>query len=98
MRLQVGEYYLVFSAMGYENREFYLVVGEATKEVNIQLFPVKVKDLEEFDFSEKRRNIGREIVMRTVGIKNKLDYNQYPHICDVYIRAKIGRASCRERV
>lgn len=88
MRLQVGEYYLVFSAMGYENREFYLVVGEATKEVNIQLFPVKVKDLEEFDFSQKRRNIGREIVMRTVGIKNKLDYNQYPHICDVYIRAK----------
>src|SRR5690554_6066002 len=45
MRLQVGEYYLVFSAMGYENREFYLVVEETTKELNMQLFPVRVKEL-----------------------------------------------------
>lgn len=88
MRLQVGEYYLVFSAMGYENREFYLVVEEATKELNMQLFPVRVKELSEFEFSEKRRNIGREIVMRTVAVKNAFDYNQYPYQCDVYIRAK----------
>jgi hypothetical protein len=88
MRLQVGEYYLVFSAMGYETREYYLVVNGAQKELNMQLFPIKVKDLEAYDFSVKQRNVGRDIVMRTVEIKNKFDYNQFPYTCDVYIRAK----------
>src|SRR5690554_5072858 len=35
MRLQVGEYYMVFSAVGYETREYYLVVGEEERTLNI---------------------------------------------------------------
>lgn len=88
MRLQVGEYYMVFSAVGYETREYYLVVGEEERTLNIQLFPVNIKDLEEVDFTAKRRNVGRDIVMRTVEIKNNIDYNRFPHTCEVYIRAK----------
>lgn len=88
MRLEAGEYYLVFSAAGYESREYYLAVDERDKEVNIQLFSLKIKDLDAFDYSVKRRNIGLEIVKRTVNIKNKIDYNQYSYSCNVYIKAK----------
>ncbi|WP_107038422.1 DUF5686 family protein [Brumimicrobium mesophilum] len=88
MRLQVGEYYMVFSATGYETREHYMIIREEENMLNIQLFPVEVKDLEEFDFTSKRRNVGREIVMKSVERKSKFDYNQYPHTSEVYIRAK----------
>ena len=88
MRLQVGEYYLVFSAMGYETREYYMIVREGENIQNMQLFPIKIIDLEEYDFSVKRRNVGRDIVMQTVEKKNQADFNQFPYSSDVYIRAK----------
>ncbi|WP_205677837.1 DUF5686 family protein [Brumimicrobium salinarum] len=88
MRLEVGEYYVVFSASGYQKREYYLIVEERNQKVDMQLFPMQVKDLEEFNFAQKRRNVGREIVLKTVAVKNIIDHNMYPHICDVYIRAK----------
>lgn len=88
MRLDVGEYYMVFSALGYETREHYMIVRETENIQNIQLFPVKIKDLDEYDFSVKRRNVGRDIVMKTVEKKNQFDYNQFAYTSDVYIRAK----------
>ncbi|RYM32364.1 carboxypeptidase-like regulatory domain-containing protein [Brumimicrobium glaciale] len=91
MRLEVGEYYMVFSALGYETREHYMIVRETENIQNIQLFPIKIKDLEEYDFSVKRRNVGRDIVLRTVEKKNQFDYNQFPYTSDVYIRAKDER-------
>ncbi|WP_158276139.1 DUF5686 family protein [Brumimicrobium oceani] len=92
MRLEVGEYYMVFSALGYETREHYMIVRETENVQDIQLFPVKIKDLEGYDFAVKRRNVGRDIVMRTVERKNQFDYNQYPYKSDVYIRAKDERS------
>lgn len=91
MRLEPGEYYMVFSAMGYETLEYYMIILESEKIQNIQLFPVSVKDLEEFEFSTKRRNIGREIVVKTVDKKSQFDFNQFPYSSDVYIRAKDER-------
>src|SRR5690554_4639893 len=88
MRLEVGEYYMVFSAMGYETHEHYMIVRETENTQNIQLFPVRINELDEYEFSVKRRNIGREIVIRTVEKKNQFDYNQFPYTSDVYIRAK----------
>lgn len=87
MRLEVGEYYMVFSANGYDSREHYMVVHERDNFFDIQLFPVKVTDFDEVSYSTKRRNVGRDIVLRTVEIKNDIDYNQYAYSSDVYIRA-----------
>lgn len=88
MRLEDGEYYLVFQAMGYEPREVFVAVKQGGNNYNIQLFPIKISELDEFNFSAKRTNVGREIIKNVVEIKDRLDYNQYPHSCEVYIRAK----------
>ena len=91
MRLQDGEYYLVFQAMGFEDREVFVGVREGENVKNIQLFPVNVKDIDEFDFSVKQTNVGREMIKNVVAIKDQLDFNQYEYKCDVYIKAKEER-------
>lgn len=91
MRLEPGEYHVVFSALGYEEREYFLAVKEADQFIEMQLFAESIKELEDFDYSVKRRNIGREIVQQTVAIKDKIDFNRFAHTCDVYIRAKDSR-------
>ena len=88
MRLQDGEYYLVFKAMGYEPREVFVGVREGVTVKNIQLFPIDVKDLDEFSYAVKRTNPGREIIKNVVEIKDNLDFNQFAYKCDVYIKAK----------
>lgn len=88
MRLEVGEYYLVFSASGFEDREHYLIVLEDDVTLNMQLFSEKITLLDDVEFSVKRRNVGREIVQQTIAIKHKIDHHQYAHSCEVYIRAK----------
>lgn len=92
LRLEAGEYYLVFSAPGFEEREYYLTVKEQDVTLDMQLFTEKIKDLEEVVFIAKRKNVGREIVKQTIKIKDKIDYNQYAYSCDVYIRAKDERS------
>ncbi len=87
MRLEAGEYYLIFSAIGYESREYYLAVTDVNQQLNMQLFPEKIKNIDDFEISVKRRNIGREIVLKTVAIKHQIDHNKSPYQCDVYIRA-----------
>ncbi|RFC53113.1 DUF5686 family protein [Brumimicrobium aurantiacum] len=88
MRLQVGEYYIVVSATGFETREYYTIINEKDNVQHMQLFPVNIKSLEEYDVSVKRRNVGREIVLKTVEHKSQFDYNQFPYSSDVYIRAR----------
>lgn len=91
MRLQDGEYYLVFKATGFEDREVFVGVNEGENIKNIQLFPLDVKDIDEFDFSVKQTNVGREMIKNVVAIKDQLDFNQYEYKCDVYIKAKEER-------
>ncbi|MCC5924518.1 MAG: carboxypeptidase-like regulatory domain-containing protein [Crocinitomicaceae bacterium] len=91
MRLQDGEYHLVFQAMGYEPREVFVAVKEGENIRNIQLFPLDIKELEEFAFSVKKSNPGRDIILKVVEQKDALDFNQYPYKCNVYIRGKEKR-------
>ncbi|MBW7867277.1 MAG: carboxypeptidase regulatory-like domain-containing protein [Brumimicrobium sp.] len=87
MRLEVGEYYLVFSAVGFEDREYYLGVKEKQTLLDMQLFSSKVEEFESVDYRTKRRNVGRDIVLRTVKIKDEIDFNKYAYSTQVYIRA-----------
>lgn len=96
MRLQDGEYYLVFKATGFEDREVFVGVNEGGNIKNIQLFPLDVKDIDEFDFSVKQTNVGREMIKNVVAIKDQLDFNQYEYKCDVYIKAKEERKTEEE--
>ncbi len=87
MRLQEGEYQMVFQAIAYEPRELFLVVRQGDNEKNIQLFPVDINELDEFSYSTKKTNPGRDIIKNVVEIKDKLDFNQYEHQVDVYIKS-----------
>jgi hypothetical protein len=93
MRLEEGEYYMVYQAMGFEPRDLFVVVrpGENTK--NVQLFPISINELDEFTFTAKKSNPGRDIIKNVVEIKDKLDYNQFPYTAEIYIKAweKIDR-------
>src|SRR5699024_4579082 len=66
MRLEVGEYQMVFSARGYQQREHFMIVREKENIFNIRLFPIKIKELKEVSITAEKRNVGRDIVLRTV--------------------------------
>ena len=87
MRLQEGEYQMVFQAMAYEPRDIFIVVRIGANEKNIQLFPININELDEFSYATKKTNPGRDIIKNVVEIKDKLDFNQYEHRVDVYIKA-----------
>ncbi len=91
MRLQEGEYYLVVRANGYESKEVFVVVKSGENIRNFQLFPIDVKEIEEFDYAVKRVNVGREIIKKVVDKKMFFDFNRMPYSCDVYIKAKDKR-------
>ena len=87
MRLQEGEYQMVFQAMAYEPRDIFIVVRIGANEKNIQLFPININELDEFSYATKKTNPGRDIIKNVVEIKDKLDFNQYEHRVEVYIKA-----------
>ncbi|MDX1651462.1 MAG: DUF5686 family protein [Brumimicrobium sp.] len=97
MRLQEGEYYMVYDAPGFEPREVFVVVNQGENIKNMQLFPINIKELESFEYSVKKTNPGRDIIMKVVEIKDSLDFNQYPYRCDVYIKAKDNRELSPEK-
>ena len=87
MRLFIGEYFLVFSAVGYDDREAYISINNSDIKKNIQLFPSKIKNLEDVDIVTKKTNPGREIMLKVVGKRDSINPWNYPHSCDVYIKA-----------
>jgi hypothetical protein len=93
MRLQEGEYYLVYQAMGFEPRDLFVGVKPGENIKNVQLFPISINELEEFTYAAKKSNPGREIIVKVVEKKDQLDFNQYPHRVEAYIKAweKIDR-------
>lgn len=95
LQLFPGEYYLVFTATGYENREAYLAVQNANVSRDIQLFPVKISDIEGVDVVAKKGNPGREIMLKVVQKRDRINQWNYPHTSEVYIKAteKIERKS-----
>ena len=87
LQLYPGEYFIVFNAQGYQERESYIVVNEQGIRRDIQLFPLKINELEDIEVSVKKSNPGRDIMLNVVKIRDKINPWNYPHTVDVYIRA-----------
>ena len=87
MRLFTGEYFLVISSPGYEDRETYISIGDNDLTRNIQLFPSKVNELEEVEFTAKKSNPGRDIMLKVIERRDTINLWNYPHTCEGYIKA-----------
>lgn len=93
MWLYPDEYFLVFSATGYNDREAYVTVGEQPVVKDMQLFPQKIQEIEDISVSVKKSNPGRDIMLELVKKRDAISPWEKPHIVDVYIKAteKIDR-------
>ena len=87
MRLMPGEYYLIITFSGYDDREVYLGLGDEPIVKNIQLFPSNIQDIESVEVSTKKTNPGRDIILEVVRRRDTISQWNYPHIVDVYSRA-----------
>lgn len=87
MWLYQGEYFLVITSNGYEQKEAYVTIVDQPVEKNYQLQPVLIQDIEDMSVSAKKSNPGREIMLEVVKRKDRMNPWNYPHTVDVYIRA-----------
>ena len=87
MGLMPGEYYLVVSAVGYEDREFYLGMRDANMTKDFQLYPPNLKTVEDVVVSVKKSNPGREIMLKVVNKRDSINPWNRPHKVAVYIKA-----------
>jgi len=87
MGLMPGEYYLVVSATGYEDREYYIGIGDADITKEFQLFPPNLKTVEDVVVSVKKSNPGREIMLKVVNKRDSINPWNRPHEVNVYIKA-----------
>lgn len=94
-----GEYYVVFSASGYDNREAYVVISDKDQFRDIQLFPTKIQDLEDIEVSTKKTNPGRDIMLEVVKVRDRINPWNYAHSTEGYIKAteKIDRKEPKEK-
>ena len=88
LSLMPGEYFLVFSSTGFDNRESYISINANDILKEIQLFPSKIQDLESINVSVKKSNPGREIMKKVVAKRDQINPWNYPHKVDVYIKAR----------
>ncbi|MEN9302242.1 MAG: hypothetical protein RL264_671 [Bacteroidota bacterium] len=87
MSLLPGEYFLIFSSMGFDDREGYISISNKDLEKNMQLFPSKFQELDNIDITVKKTNPGRDIMLEVVKKREKINPWNYPHTVDVYIKA-----------
>lgn len=87
MRLFMGEYFLVFSAYGFDEREAFIAVNDKDQIKNMQLFSTKVNELEDVNINVKKSNPGREIMLKVVAKRDTINLWNFAHTCDVYIKA-----------
>ncbi len=87
MRLMPGEYFLVFRALGYDEREAYVVMADREVIQDMQLFSTSVQEVGDVTVSAKKSNPGREIMLKVVEKRDTINPWNYPHTCNVYIRA-----------
>lgn len=87
MWLFEGEYFLVFSSIGYNDRESYVVINPGGMTRDIQLFPTKFEELENVNIVVKKSNPGREIMLEVVRKRDQINPWNVPHSVDVYIKA-----------
>ncbi|MBU2019571.1 MAG: carboxypeptidase-like regulatory domain-containing protein [Bacteroidetes bacterium] len=87
MRLLPGEYYLVVTYTGYDEREFYVAMTDLPIEKNFQLFQTKIQDILDMEASAKKSNPGRDIMLKVVERRDEINQWNYPHTVQVYTRA-----------
>ncbi|MES2798723.1 MAG: DUF5686 family protein [Bacteroidota bacterium] len=87
MFLLPGEYYIIYTTTGYQDREIYIGMYEVDIIRDVQLFPISINTFEEVEVSVKKTNPGRDIMLEVVKIRDKINPWNYPHATDVYIRA-----------
>lgn len=87
LQLFDGEYFIIVNLAGYEERETYVVIANKGAVKDIQLFPIKINELEGAEISVKRGNPGREIMLKVVKKRDRINPWAYPHSTDVYIKA-----------
>ena len=99
MYLFQDEYFLVFSATGYETRESYVTIADHAVVKDIQLFPQKIQDIEGMSVSAKKSNPGRDIMLEVVKKRDSISQWEKPHIVHGYIKAseKIDRKEKKEK-
>lgn len=88
LRLEPGEYFLIFQALGYEDREAYVAIRDRNVIRDMQMFPERLKEYESVEIQAKKGNPGRDIIKKVVDIKDRIDHNQFPYSAEVYIKAK----------
>lgn len=86
MRLFPGEYFLVFSADGFEEREAYIAMADKPVNRDMQLFALKVKEMEEVNVAVKKSNPGRDIMLKVVARRDTINPWNHPHNVEVYTR------------
>jgi hypothetical protein len=93
MWLYPDEYFLIFSATGYEDREGYITISNGTITKNMILFPTKIQDIEDVNVQVKKYNPGREIMLKVVKKRDQINPWNRPHSVHGYIKAseKIDR-------
>ena len=87
MYLNPGEYYLVYTADGYQDRESYLGMRDADTKRDMQLFAMKLSEVADVKVSAKKYNVGRDKILKVVAHRSQLNQWAYPHEVDVYIKA-----------
>ena len=87
LRLFPGEYFLVFNAFGYGERESWVVITDQPVTRDIQLFPVIIHDIEDIQVTAKKSNPGREMMLKVVAKRDSINPWNYAHTVDGYIKA-----------
>ena len=87
MRLFPGEYFLIVTAEGYEERETYIMISEKSIQRDVQLFPKKINEIGEIRVSTKKTNPGRDILLKVIEKREKISQWSTPHNVTVYIKA-----------
>jgi len=87
MQLIPDEYYVIATSEGYQSREVYVVILDANQTRDINLIPLDFQDFEDIEVSAKKTNPGRDIMLEVVKIREKISPWNYPHSCEVYIKA-----------
>ena len=100
MRLLEGEYFLVFSATGYDDREAYVTMMTGQPVVkDMQLFPRSYQNIQSVNVSAKKGNPGREIMLKVAEKRDQINPWKYQHTVEGYIKAveKIDRKEGKKK-
>ncbi len=87
LQLYEGEYYIVYRASGYTEREAYITVKNQNVVRDMQLFPLNTSDIAEVEVVAKKSNPGREIMLKVVEKRDQINPWNYPHSVEAYIKA-----------